>query len=176
MKNIENEALEFARKAHAGQQRKFSDEAYIEHPIRVAEIVKTVPHSAEMVCAAYLHDVVEDTPVSVQDIQWRFGRKIAGLVEELTDVYTKEAYPELNRAIRKKKEAEREAKISKEAKTVKLADVIDNTRDIVKNNRGFARKYIPEMETLVESLQGGDFKLLMLACYEVQRGKLLLKL
>lgn len=167
---MEEEALEFARKAHGEQQRKYSDEPYIEHPKRVANIIKTVPHSTEMVCAAYLHDVVEDTPVSIEDIQRKFGRKIAGLVRELTDEYEKKNYPHLNRRQRKQKEVERQAKISPEAKTIKLADVIDNTRDILENDPGFARKYIREMEALTEALQGGNFKLLMRACYEVQRG------
>lgn len=175
-KKMEQEALEFAREAHGDQQRKYTQEAYIEHPKRVAEIVRTVNHSTEMICAAYLHDVVEDTPVSLQDIQRKFGRKIANLVEELTDEFVKEKYPDLNRRKRKQREVQRQAGMSIEAKTIKLADVIDNTRDIVKNDRGFARKYIPEMEALTEALQGGDFHLLMKACYEVQRGKLELNL
>ncbi|MFD1079593.1 HD domain-containing protein, partial [Longispora fulva] len=70
---MEEEALEFARNAHASQLRKYTGESYIEHPIRVATMVKTVPHTTEMVCAAYLHDVVEDTPVSLEDIQRKFG-------------------------------------------------------------------------------------------------------
>ncbi|MGM0934390.1 MAG: HD domain-containing protein [Bacteroidota bacterium] len=167
---MEKKVLEFARKAHGTQQRKYSEEAYIEHPIRVAELVKSVTHTSEMICAAYLHDVVEDTPVSLQDIERKFGRKTASLVEELTDEYEKENYPHLNRHQRKQKEVKRQAGMSPEAKTIKLADVIDNTRDILKNNPGFARKYIPEMEALTEALQGGDFKLLMRACHEVQRG------
>lgn len=172
---MEEEALEFARIAHGEQQRKYNDELYIEHPIRVAEIVKTVPHIPEMICAAYLHDVVEDTPVSIEDIQRKFGRKIARLVKELTDEFEKKKYPHLNRRQRKQMEVERQAKMSPEAKTVKLADVIDNTRDIVKNDPGFARKYIWEMERLTEALQGGEFKLLMRACYEVQHGIIQLK-
>lgn len=172
---MEKQALEFARKAHGIQQRKYSEEAYIEHPIRVAELLKSVPHTPEMICAAYLHDVVEDTPVSLQDIERKFGRKIAALVEELTDEFEKKNYPHLNRQQRKQKEVERQAKMSLEAKTIKLADVIDNTRDILKNDPGFARKYIQEMEALTEALQGGNFKLLMRACYEVQRGIIQLK-
>lgn len=172
---MERQALEYARKAHGTQQRKYSEEAYIEHPIRVAEMVRSVPHTPEMICAAYLHDVVEDTPVSLKDIDRKFGRKVAALVEELTDEYEKKNYPHLNRLQRKEKEAERQAKTSPEAKTIKLADVIDNTRDILKNDPGFARKYIREMETLIEALQGGHFKLLMRACYEVQRGIIQLK-
>lgn len=172
---MEEEAFEFARKAHGEQQRKYNEEFYIEHPKRVAEIVKTVPHTTEMICAAYLHDVVEDTPVSIEDIQRKFGRNIASLVNELTDEYEKKNYPHLNRRQRKQKEVERQANISPEAKTIKLADVIDNTRDILENDPGFARKYIREMEALTRALQGGEFKLLMRACYEVQRGIIQLK-
>jgi len=93
----------------------------------------------------------------------------------LTDEFVKENYRHLNRSKRKEKEVERQSKISREAKTVKLADVIDNTRDIVENDRNFARRYVAEMEALVEALQGGDFKLLMKACYEVENGKKILK-
>jgi (p)ppGpp synthase/HD superfamily hydrolase len=173
---MEKQALEFAREAHGNQQRKYSEELYIQHPIRVAELVRSVSHTPEMICAAYLHDVVEDTAVSLQDIQRKFGRKIASLVEELTDEYEKKNYPHLNRRQRKKLEVERQAKMSLEAKTIKLADVIDNTRDIVKNDPGFARKYLIEMQALVEALRDGDFNLLMRACYEVQRGHLKLGL
>jgi (p)ppGpp synthase/HD superfamily hydrolase len=172
---MEKEALEFARHAHGDQQRKYTKEPYIEHPKRVAETVTTVPHSTAMICAAYLHDVVEDTQVSIKDIERRFGREVAGLVHELTDEYVKENYKHLNRRRQKKLEVERQAKMSTAAKTVKLADVIDNTRDIIKNDRNFARRYIPEMEALIQALQGGNFKLLMRACYEVQRAKYLLK-
>lgn len=172
--NMQEEALEFARRAHGQQQRKFTFEPYIEHPKRVAEMIKRVPHTDAMICAAYLHDVVEDTHVTHQEIEVHFGKEIARLVHELTDEYMKEAYPGLNRKTRKKKEVARQASISVEAKTIKLADVIDNTRDIIKHDRNFAVRYIPEMEALVEVLQGGDFQLMMQACYEVYKGKLAL--
>lgn len=168
---MEEEALEFARKAHGDQQRKYTEELYIEHPKRVAETVKTVPHNTEMICAAYLHDVVEDTPVSIEKIKGKFGGKVAKLVEELTDEYMKENYPHLNRRRRKEKEVERQSQISAEAKTVKLADVIDNTLDIVRNDPGFAKKYLREMEALTEALKGGNEELWQRAREEVQKGK-----
>ncbi|WP_224995762.1 HD domain-containing protein [Cesiribacter sp. SM1] len=173
--SMQQEALEFARQAHGEQKRKFTGEPYIEHPKRVAEMVRTVPHTNAMICAAYLHDVVEDTPVTHQEIEKRFGKEVATLVHELTDEYMKEAYPSLNRKARKKREVERQASISPEAKTIKLADVIDNTRDIIKNDKDFAVRYIPEMTALVEALQGGNFSLLMIACYEVHKARLELK-
>lgn len=172
---MEEEAMEFARAAHKGQFRKYKNEEYIEHPKRVAQLVKTVPHTTDMICAAYLHDVVEDTTVSLNEIRQKFGDRVADLVAELTDVFVKKDYPHLNRKKRKENEVERQSKMSPEAKTIKLADVIDNTRDIVLNDLNFARRYVPEMEALIEALQGGNFKLLMTACYEVTRGKNILK-
>ena len=65
--DLEQRALAFARRAHESidHRRKYTDEPYIVHPIAVAELVKSVPHTPEMVAAAYLHDVVEDTPVTI---------------------------------------------------------------------------------------------------------------
>lgn len=173
---MEEEALEFARKAHGEQMRKYSKEPYIEHPKRVAAIVRTVPHTPEMICAAYLHDVVEDTPVEIGEIEKRFGEKVAGLVQELTDEYMKVNYPQLNRRARKEREVERQAEMSPEAKTIKLADIIDNTPDIVKNDPGFGVKYLQEMEKLTRVLVGGDSTLLERAQKEVAEGKIILKL
>src|SRR5690554_853846 len=136
---MENEALKFATKAHKGQTRKYTEEPYIEHPKRVVALLKSVKHTPEMIAAAYLHDVVEDTEVSNEDIKNRFGAQVASLVEELTDEYEKAKYPNLNRRARKEREVKRQANMSPAAKTIKLADVIDNTRDIVKNDPGFAR-------------------------------------
>lgn len=172
---MEEEALEFARKAHGEQRRKYSEEPYIEHPKRVAETVRTVSHSPEMICAAYLHDVVEDTSVEIGEIRQRFGEKVADLVAELTDEFMKRNYPHLNRKARKQKEVERQAGMSNEAKTIKLADVIDNTHDIVRNDPGFAQKYIREMEALTRVLLGGDKELFERARREVSEGKKVLK-
>ncbi len=79
------EALEFAKEAHKGQYRK-SGEPYIIHPILVATITAYVTAEEEMVIAALLHDVVEDTSFSIEDIQERFGQNVADLVEGLTKI------------------------------------------------------------------------------------------
>lgn len=172
---MEEEALKFATIAHAAQQRKYTEEPYIEHLKRVAETVRTVRHTSEMISAAYLHDVVEDTPVTIEEVREKFGEKVASLVHELTDEFIKEDYPHLNRRRRKEKEVERQAQMSPEAKTIKLADVIDNTMDIVRNDKGFARKYVPEMEALTNVLKEGDPELYSRATREVQKGKEILR-
>lgn len=168
---LEIQALAFARKSHGEQKRKYKDELYVEHLIRVAETVRSVAHTPEMIAAAYLHDVVEDTPVSLRQVAMTFGKKVGSLVEELTDEFTKEKYPHLNRRWRKKKETERIAKISWDAKTIKLADIIDNLPGISQNDPGFARKYIPEMEALVNVLEEGNPKLLARAKEELRLAK-----
>ena len=168
---MEKDALEFATRAHGPQKRKYSSELYIEHPKRVAEIVRNVPHTEEMICAAYLHDVVEDTPVNIDEIEQKFGTKVAALVEELTDEYVKEKYPELNRRRRKEREVRRQETMSSEAKTIKLADIIDNTPDIVGNDPAFGRKYVAEMEALVKVLSDGNPMLLERAKKETNQAK-----
>lgn len=168
---MEEEALAFARQAHGKQKRKYKEELYIEHPIRVANTVREIPHTPEMICAAYLHDVVEDTEVDLKQIRKRFGQKVAGLVAELTDEFTKEKYPELNRRWRKKKETERIADISWDAQSIKLADIIDNLPSVSENDPGFAKRYTPEMEALVHVLKGGDRNLMKRAQEVVQQAK-----
>jgi RelA/SpoT family (p)ppGpp synthetase len=82
--NIEK-AYQFALKAHDGQYRK-SSEPYIIHPILVASIVAEISHDEEMVQAALLHDVVEDTDCTIDDIIKEFGKNVANLVEGLTKI------------------------------------------------------------------------------------------
>ncbi|MEA1955611.1 MAG: RelA/SpoT family protein [Campylobacterota bacterium] len=78
-------ALEYAKKAHISQVRK-SGEAYIIHPILVASIVSSIADDESMAIAALLHDVVEDTPTSIEEIQTLFGSDVAHLVEGLTKI------------------------------------------------------------------------------------------
>ena len=72
-----DKAITFATKAHGDQKRKYTEESYITHPIAVMEIVKTVPHTDEMLAAAVLHDVIEDTDQSYDDIYYYFGETVA---------------------------------------------------------------------------------------------------
>lgn len=152
----------FAAGAHmaVGQKRKYSGEDYIVHPLEVANIVSSVPHTDEMIAAAFLHDVVEDTEVTIEQIDSMFGPKVAKMVEDLTDPPKSVG----NRATRKKMTRERLAKAGPEVKTIKLADLISNTRDIVQNDPEFAVVYMREKRQLLqESLQGGNSALYLLA-------------
>jgi len=156
--------LEFATAAHGDQKRKYTGEPYIVHPIAVAEIVKTVPHTDEMVAAALLHDVVEDTHVTIDQIQDNFGDKVAELVGWLTDISRPE---DGNRRTRKALDRIHSANAPADAQTIKLADLIDNTLSIEKYDPGFYKVYKEEKIELLKVLTKGDPSLLLRAQQQI---------
>jgi (p)ppGpp synthase/HD superfamily hydrolase len=146
-------ALTFAWEAHKNQRRKYSHGPYIDHPIAVADLVRTVPHDEAMIAAAYLHDVVEDCGVPLIALEQEFGRDVAELVEQLSDI----SQPaDGNRLARKAKDREHTRLASPRAKTIKLADLIDNTDSIVYYDPGFAKVYMYEKRLLLAHLTEGD--------------------
>lgn len=157
---LEEKALRFASMAHAHQLRKYTFEPYLIHPIAVAEIVKSVPHTEEMVAAALLHDVVEDCGVHPKTVREVFGPKAALLVSELTDVSRPQ---DGNRQKRKELGRQHTKDSSPEAKTIKLADLIDNTKSIALYDPDFARTYLKEKSALLEVLKQGDSSLWKIA-------------
>lgn len=159
-RNLILDAKRFAIYAHGPQERQFSGEPYVNHTQRVAEMVKLYGGNERMIAAAHLHDVLEDTHVTGDVLVALFGYSVYELVFELTDQATREMG---NRAVRVAFERERLAQVSMEAQTIKLADLIDNTHDIVKWNIGFAKTYVPEKKALLEVLTYGDPDLLILA-------------
>lgn len=78
-----SEAMIFAIEAHKGQKRD-DGEDYIVHPAQVAMIIQQVTDDPDIIAAAWLHDVIEDTPVSYEVIEARFGKRVADLVMEVT--------------------------------------------------------------------------------------------
>ena len=148
-----NKAKMLAGKAHEGQFRKYSGMPYIVHPIEVATIVQSVDHTDEMIAAALLHDVVEDTDYSFEDIANEVSPKVAELVKGLTDVSNPQ---DGNRKIRKAIDKDHLAEQNAEVQTIKLADVISNSQDIKANDPKFAKVYIEEMKALLEVLTKGD--------------------
>mgnify|MGYP000037361304 CR=1 FL=1 len=139
----------YATAAHAavGQRRKYTDQPYIVHPARVAVTVAKFGGTDEMIAAAYLHDVVEDTGVSIVDIQDMFGTDVALIVDGLTDVSKPE---DGNRAVRKGIDATRLSLASKDAQIIKLADLIDNSDDIVANDPSFGKVFLKEKAHLLD--------------------------
>jgi len=159
-----DEVLKFATKAHGSQKRKYTGEPYIVHPIAVSEIVKTVPHTDEMVAAALLHDVVEDTPVTIKEIETKFGTKVAELVGWLTDISRPE---DGNRKTRKSIDRSHSADAPAEAQTIKLADLIDNTKSIERYDPSFYKVYKQEKIALLDVLTKGDITLRKIAQQQV---------
>jgi (p)ppGpp synthase/HD superfamily hydrolase len=140
-------AIDFASRAHAGQTRKYTGEPYVSHCIDVLKLLQQrVPDaSEEMLVAAVLHDVLEDTDVSYYMIEQEFGGVVAELVYELTSKEDKSK----RRAERKEGEAQRLAAVSPEAQTIKYADIICNLRDIGEHDPNFAPKYRAEKRRIL---------------------------
>jgi (p)ppGpp synthase/HD superfamily hydrolase len=136
-----------------GQLRKYTFEPYIVHPTEVAQIVADAGGTESQIAAAWLHDVVEDTGVTIEVIRAEFGDEIATLVGWLTDVSRPE---QGNRAVRKAIDRAHTAAAPGEAQTVKLADLISNTRSIVAHDEKFAQTYLAEKRELLKVMTKAD--------------------
>ncbi len=158
----------FATKAHGEQKRKYTGEPYINHPQAVALLVKSVPHTDEMVAAAWLHDVVEDTGTPLADIEEVFGKEVAALVEQVTDVSRP---TDGNHKTRKEMDREHLASASAAAQTIKIADLIDNSKSIMQHDPEFAAVYLQEKRALLEVLTEGDATLFAMAKKIVDEAK-----
>jgi hypothetical protein len=148
-------ARQFATEAHEriDQRRKYTQQPYQVHLKAVAELVASVTDDAEMIAAAWLHDTIEDTPATFDDLEREFGLGVTNLVADLTDVSKPS---DGNRAVRKAIDRDHTARSSPRAKTVKLGDLIDNCRDICRHDPGFARTYLLEAAALLDVLQEGE--------------------
>ena len=148
--SLVRKAHEFAEKAHAGVFRKWSSEPYFEHPKRVAAILAAAGFPEMVIAAGYLHDVVEDCAVSGPELAAEFGPEVAALVLEVTKPIVK-----ANRAGRKAAFRAHLAKSSYEGASIKLADELDNSRDVATVNPEFAKVYLPEMRLELAVLAHG---------------------
>jgi (p)ppGpp synthase/HD superfamily hydrolase len=159
MSDILAKAKLFATAAHRriDHRRRYTQEPYEVHPNAVASLVASVSDDPHMIAAAWLHDTVEDTPTTLEDLAREFGPDVASLVAALTDVSRPS---DGNRAARKAIDRAHLAAASPRAKTIKLADLIDNVQDIGRHDPGFARVYLGEMRALLEVLGEGDGRLL----------------
>jgi guanosine-3',5'-bis(diphosphate) 3'-pyrophosphohydrolase len=123
-------ALAFAAHKHRDQRRKDVESSpYINHPIALADILCNEGHVTDInvICAALLHDTVEDTDTTPEELGREFGGEIRGIVMDVTDDKT------LGKAERKQRQIEHAAHICDQAKLVKLADKISNLRDVASN-------------------------------------------
>lgn len=151
-------ADEFAERAHVGQYRKGSGLPYITHPRAVAMMVARHYSDPEVIAAALMHDVLEDTSTGKAEIGDRFGLVVANYVDELTKKPV-----EGNRRARVAAENARIALISPAAKSIKCADVNHNVTDVVQVDPTFALAYVREKEAQLLALQGANSTLWSLA-------------
>jgi guanosine-3',5'-bis(diphosphate) 3'-pyrophosphohydrolase len=154
-------ALAFAAAKHRDQRRKdFQASPYINHPIALARILAEEGGVTDtpILCAALLHDTLEDTNTSAGELAAEFGPVVAGVVAEVTDDKT------LSKSQRKSLQIEHAAHISRRAKLVKLADKIDNLRDVASAPPAgwtLARKqeYFDWAKAVIEELRGAHARL-----------------
>lgn len=184
--NLYEKALTFAIIKHGDQKRKYTGVPYIVHPIAVASLVGQAADESGITnaspdwkywqaayAAALNHDVLEDTDCTKQEMLDALGNLVTEFVYEVTDVSKPE---DGNRATRKALDREHLSRASFWGKTIKLADFIDNTKDIVDNDKNFAVQYLREKELALPHLHGGCLYLFNMAHHQLAVGKKLLGL
>ena len=127
-------AFDFAAEKHAGQRRKASTIPYVAHLIGVASLVLEAGGDEDLAIAALLHDVVEDcggAPM-LKEVRWRFGKRVAKIVDECTDADT---YPKPPWRERKEKYLRRLKKADADTRLVSAADKLNNVRSILSDYR-----------------------------------------
>jgi len=151
-------ALAFAAAKHKDQRRKDVEASpYINHPIALADILCNEGHvtDIEVICAALLHDTVEDTATSPEELEAEFGKTIRDIVVEVTDDKT------LPKQERKRRQIDHAADLSDKAKLVKLADKIANLRDVANSpppdwDLYRRREYFDWARDVIDCLRGVD--------------------
>lgn len=126
-------AIVFAVKAHHNTERRGKGFPYIVHPMEAVEIVATITSDQELLAAAALHDTIEDTDVTVEDIRLEFGDRIADLVHAESDQFTEGVSEEDSWHDRKQAAIDRLAAASRDAKIVAMGDKLSNMRAIARD-------------------------------------------
>ena len=153
MSKLSIKAKNFAERVHRDQVRKYTGEPYAVHLREVAGLCAEVGCRDEVIAAAWLHDAKEDQGVTDAELCAVFGAEVARLVDEVTD----QSRPaDGNRQARKLIDREHNAKASPEGKTIKLADLISNSRNIVARDPHFAVTYMREKAALLPLLTEGN--------------------
>ncbi|MEO1091328.1 MAG: HD domain-containing protein [Pseudomonadota bacterium] len=170
-------ALSFAAHAHANQRRKgASQEPYVNHLIEVAGLVGEATGGAdvELVAAALLHDSVEDTPVTLEDLDEHFGPRVAAIVAGASDDMT------LPKAERQRRRIERAAGKPDDVKLVKIADVVSNVRAMVNAPPAgwplaWKLDYLDGARALGAAMVGADERLDRLCAREIEAAETALR-
>ena len=126
-------AIVFAVQAHAGTERRGKGFPYIVHPMEAVAIVATMTADQELLAAAALHDTVEDTDITVEELRAQFGERIAALVAQESDVMIENVSEEDSWHARKQAAIDRLAAAPHDAKMVALGDKLSNMRAIARD-------------------------------------------
>lgn len=152
--NLILRAAALAVRAHEGQTRKYTGFPYVTHPARVAGRTAILPGATEeMIAAAYLHDVLEDTKVSREEIEKETSPLVGNLVDQMTN---RSKASGLSRAERKAMDRERLSTVSMEAKKIKILDRIDNLLEMTDAPVDFKKRYTDESLFLAAVLAPAD--------------------
>ena len=151
------EAMMFARRVHATQRRKYTNNPYVDHLAEVAGIVSTITDDERAIAVAWLHDTVEDCGVTVDELELRFGKVVAEGVMWLSDM------EKGNRATRKALSRERLSQAPDWIQNIKCADLISNTSSIVEHDPKFSVTYLEEKRLLLNVLTRANPNLIAIA-------------
>ncbi|MNR85362.1 GTP pyrophosphokinase [compost metagenome] len=146
-------AAAFAGEAHGTQTRKGSPQPYITHPLRVAHAASLAGLSSEAIAASLLHDVVEDTPVTLDDLSERFPERVVHLVHLLTKWWPDDAPKDLKASEKPKYYGA--ILEDDDAMALKLLDRADNLQDMVRmlpRMRGWAERYLKKTEREIQPI------------------------
>lgn len=142
-----------AEKAHRGTMRRGKDEPYLNHPVAVCLKITRYAgkeyYDANTLAAAILHDAWEDEGATLEEIVEATNEDVAGLVRQVSKVSKKE---DGNRATRQQLDLDHYAKAEARAQTIKVADVDDNSYDVVDIDPKFAKRYLPEQRAKLDVL------------------------
>jgi (p)ppGpp synthase/HD superfamily hydrolase len=170
MSDFLDRVAQYAEEKHSGQKRKFNGEPYINHPKRVALTVQKYTKDENVVAAAWLHDVLEDTQATPLEIEKLFGKKVATIVDALT------SNKEESKALGKKEYlAKKIINLNSDALLVKLADRLDNISDLsLTINSEWSEQYADQTfyimtQLKLESLEP-PHKQLVDSIYQIMKG------
>ena len=128
-----DKAILFSTKAHQGTERRGKGFPYIIHPLEAMAIAATITNDPEVLAAAVLHDTVEDTPVTNDDLVREFGERVAWLVETETDHHHDTDGHVLSWQERKQRDMDNLRALPRDAKIVAMGDKLSNMRAIARD-------------------------------------------
>ena len=169
---LTQDAVQFARAHHEGQRRDADDAPFVVHPLEVATLLRDAGYSDHVVATGALHEILEDTDADKDELEQRFGPKVAELVDDLTDDPSIEDEQERRAALRLQV-----AEAGETAAAVFAADKVSKTRELrMKAERGplddesraKLEHYVESLEMLEQALPGGE----LVKCLRVELGGL----